>query len=190
LTTRTPPTEKADLLAVIHESQDRFVNAWGKMASSWGIPRTMAEVHALLYICPEPLNADEVMERLQISRGNASMSLRALVDWGLVSRQHKRGDRKEYFQTETDVWKLFRIILRERKKREIDPVLVSLHEIRDLTERAEAPDKEVKNLVSQHNEKLDAMIEFIDMVDGLANRFISPRGHGLKIAAAVLSRVS
>ncbi len=165
------------------------MNAWGKMASSWGIPRTMAEIHALLYICGDPVNTDEVMERLQISRGNTSMSLRALIDWGLVSRVHKRGDRKEYFETEQDVWKLFRTILRERKKREIDPILVSLHEIRDLTGRAEVS-SEAGRAIAAHNRRLDDMLEFIEMVDGLAERFISPQGRGLKLAAKMLSKVS
>src|SRR5690242_11423138 len=94
-------------------AQDEFVAAWGKMGAAWGISRTMAEVHALLYITGRPMNTDEVMERLQISRGNASMSVRALVDWGVVERTHKRGDRKEYFLAEQDVWTMFRAILRE-----------------------------------------------------------------------------
>lgn len=76
----------------------------GTDGQRWGISRTMAEVHALLYITGEPLCTDDVMDRLQISRGNASMSLRALQDWGIVTRTHKRGDRKEYFLTESDVW--------------------------------------------------------------------------------------
>jgi DNA-binding transcriptional regulator GbsR (MarR family) len=179
-----------DIDDVIRDSQEQFVAAWGKMASNWGIPRTMAEVHALLYISGEAMTTDEVIERLQISRGNASMSLRALADWGLVTRSHRRGERREFFDTETDVWKLFRTILRERKKREIDPLLVSLHEIRDLT-GTESIDGAAKRAdVAEHNARIDSMIEFIEMVDGLAERFISPQGRGLKIAAAVLSKVS
>ena len=105
------------------EVQDRFVAAWGRMASTWGISRTMAEAHALLYITGRPLCTDDVMDRLQISRGNASMSLRGLVDWGIVSRMHKRGDRKEYFQAEQDVWTMFRAAVRERIQREVEPRL-------------------------------------------------------------------
>ena len=187
---RQTPQSDPQIQTLVSDSQDQFVSAWGKMASSWGIPRTMAEVHALLYICARPMNTDEVLERLQISRGNASMSLRALTDWGLVSRSHKRGDRKEYFHTETDVWKLFRTILRERKKREIDPLLVSLHEIRDQTGDETVKDKAARREVAEHNARIDDMINFIEMVDGLAERFISPQGRGLKIAAAVLSKVS
>lgn len=119
--------------AVLRAAQDRFIAAWGQMATTWGISRTMAEVHALLYITGEPHNTDDVMERLQISRGNASMSLRALLEWGIIGRTHRRGDRKEYFIAEQDVWAMFRIIVRERMKREVDPLLASLYEIRDLT---------------------------------------------------------
>src|SRR3954468_17516468 len=128
------PAAKPTLL----EAQDRFIAAWGQMGSAWGISRTMAEVHALLYITSEPMCTDDIMERLQISRGNASMSLRALLDWGVVYRSHKRGDRKEYFQAEEDVWAMFRAIVRQRMKREVDPLLASLFEIRDMTESGTA----------------------------------------------------
>ena len=112
------------------EAQDRFIAVWGQMAGAWGISRTMAEVHALLYITGEAMCTDDIMERLEISRGNASMSLRALLDWGIVERAHKRGDRKEYFGAEQDVWAMFRAIVRERITREVDPLLASMHEIR------------------------------------------------------------
>src|SRR5258708_37063739 len=97
---------KMDLRA----AQDRFVAVWGQMGAAWGISRTMAEVHALLFISGVPLNTDEIMERLQVSRGNASMSLRALADWGVVARGHRRGDRKEYFVAEREGWSMFRAI--------------------------------------------------------------------------------
>jgi DNA-binding transcriptional regulator GbsR (MarR family) len=117
----------------LRNSQDRFISVWGQMGSSWGISRTMAEVHALLFITGESMCTDDVMERLDISRGNASMTLRALVEWGLIAREHKRGDRKEYYTAEQDVWTMFRAILRERLKREVDPLLISMYEIRDMT---------------------------------------------------------
>ncbi len=173
------------------EAQDRFISTWGQMGSVWGISRTMAEVHALLYIAGEGMNTDEVMERLQISRGNASMSLRALVEWGLVSRSHRRGDRKEYFLAETDVWTMFRTIVRERMKREMEPVLASLYEIRDMTAPArmqnlpavEAP------AIAGHNDRLDAMLQTIQTLDRLSQRFVSPSGVGLKLAASALSKI-
>jgi len=173
------------------EAQDRFIAAWGQMASTWGISRTMAEVHALLFITAEPLCTDDVMERLEISRGNASMSLRALLDWGIVSRTHKRGDRKEYYVAESDVWDMFRAIVRERLKRDVDPLLVSLHEIRDMTgapgksaAKSAAPD------IAEHNARLDEMLEFLTMIEKFGQRFVSPSGRGLRLAASVLDKVS
>lgn len=180
------------------EAQDRFVAAWGQMGSSWGISRTMAEVHALLYITGDPLNTDDIMERLQISRGNASMSLRALLDWGIVSRTHKRGDRKEYFEAEQDVWAMFRAVVRERMKREVDPLLASLYEIRDLTslERVRGglgrggPGPDDRQSVVEHNKRMDGMLEFLQTLEKLSHRFVSPAGRGLQAAASVLNKVS
>src|SRR5690348_4243624 len=97
-------------------AQDLFIRRWGEMGQTWGINRTMAEIHALLYICATPLCTDDVMERLHISRGNASMSLRALCDWGIIRRLHKRGERREYFESLSDVWEMFSIIAAERKR--------------------------------------------------------------------------
>ena len=164
----------------LREAQDRFVAVWGQMAGAWGISRTMAEVHALLYISGEPLCTDDIMERLDISRGNASMSLRALLDWGIVERAHKRGDRKEYFNCEQDVWTMFRAIVRERIKREVDPLLASLFEIRDLTPESKVPG------ATTHNERLDALVDFFSTVEKLGARFVSPPGRGLQLAASLL----
>lgn len=157
-----------------------FVEAWGHMGSVWGISRTMAEVHALLYITGEAMCTDEVMSALQISRGNASMSLRALLDWGLVGRAHRRGDRKDYFKAEQDVWSIFRAIVRERMKREIDPLLVNLHELSDRTagEREDAAGRA----------RLDRMIEFLEMTSRLGDRFVGPSGPGLRLAATLLAK--
>jgi HTH-type transcriptional regulator, glycine betaine synthesis regulator len=172
-------------------AQDRFIAVWGQMAGAWGISRTMAEVHALLYITGEALCTDDVMGRLEISRGNASMSLRALLEWGIVERGHKRGDRKEYFKAEQDVWALFRAIVRERVAREVDPLLASLYEIRDMTParkpRADAPADERKR-IDEHNRRLDEMLEFFSILEGLAQRFVSPSGRGLQLAATLLGR--
>ncbi len=150
----------------------------------------MAEVHALLYVTGEPLCTDDVMDRLQISRGNASTSLRALLDWGVVSRTHKRGDRKEYFVAEQDVWTMFRAIVRERIKREVDPLLASMHEIRELTEparRAAGLAADERARVEAHNERLDQLLEFLTTVERLGHRFVSPAGRGLQAAATLLA---
>lgn len=103
-----------------------FVLLWGEMASSWGINRTMAQIHALLYISDEPLDTDEIMARLAISRGNANMNLRTLMNWDLIRKVHQMGSRKDFYTSEKDVWKMAALIIQERMKREIRPVRVSL----------------------------------------------------------------
>ena len=112
----------------LDQVKDRFILHWGEMGSLWGINRTMAQAHALLFISPEPLSANAIMEELQISRGNVSMALRELIAWGIVARVHLKGERREYYTTEKDVWTMFRTIVRERKKREIDPTINVLRE--------------------------------------------------------------
>ena len=104
------------------EAKDKFINAWGKLGSNWGINRTMAQVHALLLISPEALSAEDIMKELKISRGNANMNLRELINWGLVEKQHVKGERKEFFSAEKDIWKVAMQIAKERKKRELEPV--------------------------------------------------------------------
>jgi len=107
----------------------KFIEAWGKLGSEWGINRTMAQVHALLLISPETLTTEEIMETLSISRGNANMTLRDLIGWGLIEKQHKAGERKEYFFADKDVWNIARQVAKERKKRELEPVLKVLNEL-------------------------------------------------------------
>lgn len=173
------------------EAQDRFVAAWGQMGSVWGISRTMAEVHALLYITDEPMCTDEVMDRLQISRGNASMSLRALVDWGIVVRSHRRGDRKEYFRAEQDVWAMARAIVRERLKREVDPLLANLYEIRDLTRKTPKSGKKAAGAapdqIDMHHKRLDELVELLLTLQRVSQTFVGPAGRGLQFAASILS---
>lgn len=107
-------------------ARNLIVRRWGELGGYWGINRTMAEIHALLFVTGEPLCTDDVMDQLKISRGNASMNLRALVDWGLIRRAHKFGDRKEYFEADTDVWSMFETIMRERRRREVEPILATI----------------------------------------------------------------
>lgn len=175
----------------VRTAQDRFISTWGQMAGAWGISRTMAEIHALLYITGEALNSDDVIDRLQISRGNASMSLRALQEWGLIRRVHRRGDRKEYFECESDVWSMFKTIARERKKRELDPVLASLYEIRDLTGVKEGDSAGRGRAGAEgHNKRMDEMLEFLETVEKLADRMVNTEGAGLKIVRALIKTMS
>lgn len=196
---------QAGLPEEVFEAQERFVAAWGQMGSAWGISRTMAEVHALLFISGDALCTDDIMDRLGISRGNASMSVRALLEWGVLSRTHKRGDRKEYFEAEQDVWALFRSVVRERLKREIEPVVADLYALRALTHSSEdgndgtrtgrggvlsrgmRPDEHP--LRRAHNDRLDELLEFFATIEKLGQRFVSPSGRGLETAAKLLSKV-
>ncbi len=120
-------------------AKDDFISQWGALGTSWGISRTMAQVHALLMISPEPISTDQCMAELQISRGNAHTNLKELVGWGLVKIVVKKGERKEFFEAEKDVWKVFTIVLRERKRREIDPAV-------ELLKGCAARSKQVKSV--------------------------------------------
>jgi len=122
--------------SALDESRALFIRRWGEMASYWGISRTMAEIHALLYVSTEPICTDDVMEMLQVSRGNTSMNLRSLLDWGLIERVHRRGDRKEYFTALTDVWQMFETIVRQRRRREVEPILETLDRCRDMAKKS------------------------------------------------------
>nr|WP_294790140.1 MarR family transcriptional regulator [uncultured Mucilaginibacter sp.] len=113
----------------LQEARLKFIEAWGKLGTEWGINRTMAQVHALLLITPGELTTEEIMEQLQISRGNANMTLRDLIGWGLVEKKHRAGERKEYFFADKDTWNIARQVAKERRKRELDPVLKVLDEL-------------------------------------------------------------
>jgi DNA-binding transcriptional regulator GbsR (MarR family) len=141
------------------KAKDTFIQTWGKLGSEWGINRTMAQVHALLLIAPDPLSTDEIMESLSISRGNANMNLRDLVNWNLVEKVIKAGDRKEYFSAEKDIWEIARRIVRERKRREIEPLRNALKELADLKHTKK--DKEVKQFTDTVNE----LSQFVTKMD-------------------------
>lgn len=108
--------------------QQRFILHWGEMGARWGVNRTVAQIHALLYLASEPLHAETITETLSVARSNVSTSLRELQGWGIVRVVHVFGDRRDHFETESDVWTLFRTILDERKRREIDPTIATLRE--------------------------------------------------------------
>src|SRR6201989_2564144 len=111
------------------EAKQKFIESWGKLGSEWGINRTMAQVHALLLITPDALTTEEIMEQLSISRGNANMTLRDLINWGLIEKQLKPGERKEYFYADKDTWNIARQVAKERRKRELDPIIKILDEL-------------------------------------------------------------
>ncbi|WP_346985814.1 helix-turn-helix domain-containing protein [Chryseobacterium sp. POE27] len=125
----------------LSEAKEKYIQTWGTLATNWGINRTMAQVHALLLAEGKPLSTDEVMEKLSVSRGNVNMNIRNLMDWGLVRKELVKGDRKEYFVAERDMWYLFKQLVKERKKREIEPVLNSISELKNIDEKTEEAQK-------------------------------------------------
>jgi len=120
--------------------QQKFVLHWGEMGTRWGINRTVAQIHALLYLSPEPLHAEEIAATLEVARSNVSTGLRELQTWGIIRMSHVLGDRRDHFESMKDVWEMFRVVLDERKKREIDPTILMLEEsLRDVR-AAKSPD--------------------------------------------------
>ncbi len=127
------------------EAKQQFISSWGAFGTHWGINRTMAQIHALLLISPDPITQDDIMEGLNISRGNTNMNIRELINWGLVDRVILPGERKEFFIAEKDIWKVVRQIVKERKKRELDPMLKLLDQLEDVD--GDKRDKNVKTFV-------------------------------------------
>ena len=125
------------------EAKQRFIEGWGTLGSAWGVSRTMAQIHALLLIAPEALSADDIMEQLQISRGNVNLNTRALLDWGLVRKELRPGERREFFSAERDIHKVATLILRERRKRELEPLLRVLTEVSAVEPSPEASPAEL-----------------------------------------------
>jgi len=187
-TTSGSPREPLPSIDEIRAAQDRFIAFWGEMGTRWGVQRSMAEVHALLFISGEPLAAEEIMERLAISRGNVSTTLRQLTEWGLVQRTRARdgrgrGERREYHQAEQDVWKLFYTILRARKRREFDPLIEELGGCRVAQKGARKSDGH-----KQHDQKIDELLELCRFFDGLANT-VSKSGKGIERASKILAKL-
>jgi HTH-type transcriptional regulator, glycine betaine synthesis regulator len=171
----------------LRTAQDLFIRRWGEMGQTWGINRTMAEIHALLYVVAEPLSTDDVMERLHISRGNSSMSLRALCDWGIVRRLHKLGERREFFESLTDVWELFSLIAAERKRREMDPVLQTIRQCRDMLDEKVIGKQAARGReVQLTRERLAGMEEFMEVTNKIFQQFIGNARSGLTRVVRVL----
>jgi len=149
------------------EAKQQFISSWGAFGTHWGINRTMAQIHALLLISPDPLTQDDIMEELNISRGNVNMNTRELINWGLIDRVILSGERKEYFSAEKDIWKVVKQIVKERKKRELEPMLKLLDQLENVD--GDKKDKNVKSFVDivsgikklghQADKTLDVMVK-------------------------------
>ncbi len=167
--------------------QDLFIRRWGEMGQTWGINRTMGEIHAFLYITAQPQCTDDVMERLNISRGNASMSLRALCDWGIIRRLHKRGERREFFESLSDVWEIFSIIAAERKRREMDPVLETIKQCQKMLDESSLGKAAAKQEpVQLTRQRLASMEEFMAVTNKIFQQFIGNARSGLTRVVKVL----
>mgnify|MGYP000053018856 FL=1 len=147
----------------LQEAKYKFIQEWGVLGSSWGINRAMAQIHALLMLAPESKTTDEVMEELKISRGNANMNIRALIDWGLVFKEYKPGERKEYFYAEKDLWNVMKQIAKERRKREIVPIRDVLTEVSKAELGDSAEGKEFKKVTKDIDAIISKFDGFIDI---------------------------
>ena len=145
--------------------EQKFILHWGEMGTRWGINRTVAQVHALLYLSPNPVPADEITSTLAVARSNVSTSLRELQGWGIVRVVHVLGDRRDHFECIKDVWEMFRILSTERKRREIDPVVRVIGEC--VTELKANADGDVYT-----RERLESMLEFLNVMSGLFEEFM------------------
>jgi len=144
------------------EAKNKFIQSWGALGSQWGINKTMAQIHALLMVSPEAVSMEDIMESLQISRGNASMNLRALMDWGIVYKEYKAGERREFFTAEKDLDELAVKIARERSKREIKPALKVLKEVSTTTV---GNTTEEKHFIDQTAKLYDFVLRADNMLD-------------------------
>src|SRR4051812_28244027 len=184
---RAPSAVQSSVDQQLRTAQDLFIRRWGEMGQTWGINRTMAEIHALCYIVGRPLCTDDVMERLHISRGNASMSLRALCDWGIIRRLHKRGERREYFESLSDVWEMFSIIAAERKRREMDPVLETIRQCRQMLDESSIGKSGAKQeSVQLTRQRLAGMEEFMQVTNKIFQQFVGNAKSGLTKVVKVL----
>lgn len=147
------------------EAKTKFIQAWGTLGSAWGINKAMGQIHALLLISEKALSTEEIMEELQISRGNANMNIRGLIDWGIVYKEYKPGERKEYFAAGKDILELARQVSRERRRREIEPVMRVLEEVQEVSEGD-------KNEVKHFKEVTKDLGDFTKQVDGALNKFV------------------
>ena len=147
-------------MATLDPVTEKFILHWGEMGTRWGVNRTVAQIHALLYLSSQPLNAEEIAKTLSIARSNVSTSLRELESWGIVKAVHLLGDRREHYEAMKDVWEMARVILDERKRREIDPTVNVLRECLHEVE-GKGP------TAAEQRDRLKAMLEFVEMLTSM-----------------------
>lgn len=145
------------------DAKEKYIQTWGTFATNWGINRTMAQVHALLLSSSNAMSTDEIMEHLQISRGNANMNIRALMDWGIVKKEIIKGERKEFFSADKDVWFLFKQITKERRKREIEPIIKFLDDLKEIEDKDSDEAKEFIKLMGDFSNVTNKINNIMDL---------------------------
>lgn len=145
-------------------TQEQFIKSWGALGSKWGINKTLAQIHALFLISEEELTAEDIMETLKVSRGNVNMNVRTLINWGLVYKENKFGERKEFFIGEKDMWLIFKRVLKVRKEQELDPMLEVLISLRKQQQKESENDLTAKRLKS--------IEKFVKEADRMLAKFI------------------
>jgi DNA-binding transcriptional regulator GbsR (MarR family) len=179
-------TTSAKLAQRLEHVEDQFVELWNNMGALWGISPTMARIHGLLYICGAALSMDDIMARLAISRGNVSMNLSKLIEWGLVRRVHKRGDRKEYYESLSDVWEMFTLVASQRKRREIDPIITTLRRCRDELTPETLGGQAATDAAQQRFHRVNDLLKVLTRLDSLAQRFFESH-RSLRAAVEMLT---
>jgi DNA-binding transcriptional regulator GbsR (MarR family) len=183
----SPAPSGGGLQTTLDEVEQQFIDLWGGMAALWGISPTMAQVHGLLFITGEVLSADDIMARLRISRGNVSMNLTRLVEWGLVRRAHRRGDRRDYYEALGDVWEMFTVVAAQRKRREIDPMLATLRQCGRRLAPEQLGPLAGDDRVVERRQRVADLLAFLGLVDELAQRFFENH-KSLRAALELLSQ--
>jgi HTH-type transcriptional regulator, glycine betaine synthesis regulator len=179
-------TPRAKLANVREQVEEEFVGLWRRMSSLWGISPTMAEIHGLLYVTGAALSMDDIMARLNISRSNVSMNLSKLLDWGLVRSVHKRGDRRDYYESLSDVWEMFTLVAAQRKRREIDPILATLRACKDQLSPETIGAAAEDDAVQEQRRRVQDLLSLLSLMDSLAQRFFESN-RGLRAAVELLS---
>jgi DNA-binding transcriptional regulator GbsR (MarR family) len=161
---------------------ERFILHWGEMGSRWGVNRTVAQIHALLYLAGRPMHAEEITDTLGVARSNVSNSLKELQSWHLVRVVHLKGDRRDHFETSSDVWELFKLIVAGRRQREIDPTVVALRDCLN--------DPALKNEDPGTRERIEDTLKFIEIMSTLADELLRFKPETLMKTLGVSARIS
>lgn len=144
----------------LSEAKEKFIHSWGSLGSNWGVNRTMAQIHALFLISDDLLSAEDIMEALQISRGNTNMNVRTLIDWGLLYKEYQAGERKEFFRGEKDIWKVAQRVMKARQRQELDPMLDILTQLSNVK-----IDEGETESVKEFKKQINAIKSFSELAD-------------------------